>query len=324
MPRRVRIGVVGVGYFGRFHARHYAAHSAADLVGVADTRECAAREIAAELGCGNFGSHRDFIGRVDAVSVAVQTPQHFEIARELMEAGIDVLVEKPMTHDVASATRLTKIAERTGRILQVGHIERFSASFRALRGLVHHPLYMESNRIAPFRERGTEVDVVFDLMIHDIDIILGLVQSPVTTVHAVGTPVFSEKVDLASARIAFASGCVATVTASRVSHKTHRSLRIFQGGGYLVCDFGESRIFTYGLQGNPATDGPDVITSSQFDVPREDSLANEIDEFLHCILDGRQPTVDGRVALDAMRVAAKINRNISRHHRKISRERRSV
>lgn len=321
MSRRVRIGVIGIGHFGRCHARQYAANPAADLVGVVDIDDEAVRETAANLGCSAFSSHRSIIGRIDAASVAVPTPHHFAVAKELLEAGIDVLVEKPMTHDVASAIELAEIAERTRRILQVGHIERYSASFRSLRGLVGRPLFIESNRIAPFRERGTDVDVVFDLMIHDIDIILGLVQSPVTAVHAVGTPVFSGKVDLASARLEFDSGCVATVTASRVSHKTHRSLRIFQEGGYLVCDFGERRVFTYEAHGAAAPFGPGAIASRQIEVPPEDSLANEIDEFLSCVRNGHSPTVDGRAGLDAMRIAERINQNISRHRRKIARQR---
>jgi predicted dehydrogenase len=323
MPRRVRVGVVGVGFFGRFHARHYAAHAGAELVGVADVDQRTAHQVASELGCAAFTDHRDLFGRVDAASVAVPTRHHSEISRELMEAAIDVLVEKPMAHDVASAVALVKTAADAGRVFQVGHIERFSSSFRALRKLVSRPVFVESNRIAPFRERGSDVDVVFDLMIHDIDIILGLVQSPVTTVLAVGTPVFSDRVDIASARLGFASGCVATVTASRVSHKTQRSLRVFQEGGYLVCDFGESRIFKYTSQAKPGPEMIGAISANQIDVPREDSLANEIDEFLSCILEGRSPTVDGRVGLDAMRIAEKINQNIKWHHDKIARGRRA-
>jgi predicted dehydrogenase len=321
MSRRVRIGVIGVGHFGRFHARQYAAHPLAELVGVADVDDAAASHVAGELGCSAFANHQAILGRIDAASVAVPTPYHFKIAKDLLEAGVDVLVEKPMTHDVASAVELAEIAERTGRTFQVGHIERYSASFSSLRGLVDRPLFIESNRIAPFRERGTDIDVVFDLMIHDIDIILGLVRSPVTAVHAVGTPVFSGKVDMASARFEFENGCVATATASRVSHKTHRSLRIFQEGGYIVCDFGERRVFTYEAQGSGSPDGPGAIASRQIEVPPEDSLANEIDAFLSCILNERSPTVDGRAGLDAMRIAEKINQNISRHRRKVARQR---
>ena len=321
MYRRVRMGVIGVGHFGRFHARHYAAHPNADLVGVVDVDDVTARRVAAELGCSAFPTHHAIVGRIDAASLAVPTPYHFAIAKDLLEAGIDVLVEKPMTHDVASAIELAEIAERTGRTLQVGHIERYSASFRSLRGLVGRPLFIECNRIAPFQDRGTDIDVVFDLMIHDIDIVLGLVQSPVTTIHAVGTPVFSGRVDLASARIEFENGCVAAVTASRVSHKTHRSMRIFQDGGYLVCDFAERRVFTYESHGADSPDGPSAIASRQIEVPPEDSLANEIDEFLSCVLNGHSPTVDGRAGLDAMRIAEKINQNISRHRRKVERQR---
>ena len=189
MTRRIRVGVVGVGYFGRFHAAHYSRHPRAHLVAVAATNRTVAETVAREFGCLAVRAHRQIIGRVDAVSIAVPTPEHHAIASELMAAGIDILIEKPMTHDLASAADLIAMSDRLDRVLQVGHIERFSGCFRALRELVTRPLYVESYRISPWRERGAEVDVVFDLMIHDIDMIIGLVRSPVTSVHAVGTSV---------------------------------------------------------------------------------------------------------------------------------------
>jgi predicted dehydrogenase len=317
MASRIRVGVVGVGHFGRNHVRQYARHPDAKLIAVADVDRSAAREVAAEYGCNAFADHRQLIGMVDAISIVTPTPHHAEIAGELLAAGIDILVEKPMTHDAASAAQLVETAERHRRVLQVGHIERFSSCFRALRELVSTPLYVECNRIAPWKQRGTDVDVVLDLMIHDIDLIRGLAGSPVATVHAVGASVFSGKPDLANARITFESGCVANITASRVSHKTERSLRIFQPSGYLVCDFGSSRIFSYAVDGTTVAQKPTAVIARTLDVPKEDSLANEIDEFLQCIRNGKQPAVNGRDGQEAIEIASRINLSIRQHHQLI-------
>jgi predicted dehydrogenase len=318
MAGRIRVGVVGVGYFGRFHVRHYAQHPDAELIAVVDIDKDAASKVAAEYGCQALTEHRQLIGLVDAVSIATPTPHHAGIAGELLAAGVDILVEKPMTHDVQSAAALVKAAAQHRRILQVGHIERFSSCYRALQGLVSKPLYVESNRIAPWRERGTDVDVILDLMIHDIDIIRGLVGSPVATVDAVGTSVFSGKPDLANARITFESGCVANITASRVSHKTQRTMRIFQPHSYLVCDFGSSRIFSYFVGDTAGPMDPAAVTASTLDVPKGDSLANEIDEFLQCIRGGRHAVVNGRDGQEAIEIASRINQSIHQHHQAIS------
>ncbi len=315
MSQPIRVAVIGVGYFGRFHAKHYAAHPQAKLVAVADTDLARAREVAAEFNCEALHDYRSLPGRVDAVSIVAPTTEHFAIANELIEAGLHVLVEKPLTDSVESAGALTDLAEARGRVLQVGHIERYSAAFRALAERVTHPLYIESYRIAPWRQRGVEVDVILDLMIHDIDIVMGLVASPVAKVEAVGTPVLSGTTDLANARIVFESGCVANITASRVSYKTERRVRVFQPKQYVICDMADARIFQYQLRGDPAVEGLAAIASDTFDIPKEDSLANEISEFLDCVASGRKPTVDGRAGCEAVRVAGLINDSISAHHR---------
>ena len=214
----LRVAVVGVGNFGRLHAKHYAQNKNAELVAVVDTVAEAADAVGREFGCAALYDYRALIGKVDAVSVVVPTSSHFDIANALLDAGIDALVEKPLTDTIASADALMRLADRDGRILQVGHIERFSSCFRVLTERVRNPLYFESYRIAPWKERNLDTDVIFDLMIHDIDIILGLAGSEVVDVSAVGTRLFSDKVDLANARLTFASGCVANITASRVSH----------------------------------------------------------------------------------------------------------
>lgn len=309
----VRVAVVGTGHFGRFHAQHYAQNKNAELVAVVDTNSEVADAVAAEFGCAAHYDHRALTGKIDAASVAVPTSQHFAVAVELLEAGIDTLVEKPLSDAIASAESLMSTAERRNRILQVGHIERFSSCFRALSGKVRRPLYFESNRISPWMERSLDSDVIFDLMIHDIDIILGLADSSLSEVSAVGTRLFSDKVDLANARLTFESGCVANITASRVSQKVERSLRVFQPGGYLVCDFVTHRIFTYTRSGEPATSGANAIARNVVEVQREDSLGNEIDEFLSCVRNRTRPKVDGRAGVDAVKIAEQVNDSI-RHH----------
>lgn len=311
--RPISVAVVGAGHFGRFHAKQYALNKNAELVAVVDTNADVAKAVADEFGCAAFQDYRALFGKIDAASVVVPTSQHFAVASELQQAGIDTLVEKPLTDAIASAESLRLMAERNERILQVGHIERFSSCFRALSGRVHRPLYFESNRISPWKERNLDADVIFDLMIHDIDIIIGLAGSSVIDVSAVGTRLFSDKVDLANARLTFESGCVANITASRVSHKVERSLRVFQPGKYLVCDFVTHRIFAYTTKGDPGKNGLGAIASEVIEVPREDSLANEIDEFLSCVRNRTRPTVDGRAGVEAVRIAEQVNESIQRH-----------
>lgn len=315
MANPIRVAVVGVGYFGRFHAKHYAAHPDAELVTVVDTDEAKARAVAAEVGAEPACDIRGLARRVDAVSVAVPTPEHYAIAKELIEAGIHVLVEKPLTDSVESAKALAELAAERNAVLQVGHVERFSGAFRALAKLITRPLYIESYRISPWKTRGVDVDVILDLMIHDIDIVMGLVGAPLDKVEAVGTPVLSGATDLANARITFDSGCVANITASRVSYKNERRIRVFLPEQYIVCDFTEGRLFRYQLRGDPATEGAAAIASESFDIPKEDSLANEISEFLDCVASGRKPTVDGRAGCEVLRVAGMINDSISAHYR---------
>jgi predicted dehydrogenase len=312
----IRVAVVGAGYFGRFHAKQYAANPRADLVAIVDLDEAKGRAVADEFKAGSVLTDvNELIGRVDAASVACATAQHYEAAKTLMNAGIHVLVEKPIAHSVETGQELAELAERRGLVLQVGHIERFSAAFRTLQSQIKRPLYIECYRIAPYKPRGTDVDVIHDVMIHDIDIVMGLVASKVKTVDAVGTPVITPSADVANARILFESGCVATVTASRVSYKTERKMRVFQSNSYLSCDLGELKMFGYSLKGDPAVLGPAAVSAQTFEIPKEDSLANEIAEFLDCVATGRKPTVDGYAGVEALRVASLINESIAEHRR---------
>jgi len=313
MAEPVRVAVVGSGYFGRFHANHYARNPRAKLVAVVDTDPERARAVAAEFGAEPAFDYRSILGKVDAASVAVPTPLHYEIASSLIESGVHVLVEKPLTDGEESGAKLASLAEARKAVLQVGHIERFSSAYRTLAKVIADPLYFESYRIAPWKNRGVEVDVILDLIIHDIDMIIGLANSAVESVDAVGTPVIGRNIDLANARITFASGCVANVTASRVSYKTERRMRVFGRSHYLNCDLGEGKIFGYRLRGDPITEGLAAIATETHEIPKQDSLANEIDSFLDCIVNGTKPLVDGRAGSEALRVASMINQSIEEH-----------
>jgi predicted dehydrogenase len=317
MADPVRVAVVGSGYFGRFHADHYARNKRAELVAVVDTDEARAGAVAKEFGGEAVSDHRSIIGRVDAASVAVPTPLHYDIARELIEAGIHVLVEKPLADSEDSGRRLADLAASRKRVLQVGHIERFSSAYRTLAKIITDPLYFESYRIAPWKNRGVEVDVILDLMIHDIDMIIGLVDSPVVQVDAVGTPVLGKRIDIGNARIRFESGCIANVTASRVSYKTERRMRVFARNQYLSCDLGEGRINGYRLRGDPMTQGLAAIATETYEIEKQDSLANEIDAFLDCVTTGAKPLVDGQAGCEALRVASMINDSIEEHLKKV-------
>ena len=305
--------MIGVGHFGQHHAGKYARLDGSRLVAVVDRDPARAAAIAGQHGVEGLSDYRPLLGRVDAVSIATPPASHFQVARDFIEHGAHVLVEKPITDSVASANALTELAEARNRVLQVGHIERFSSAYRTLAEMMTEPLYFESYRIAPWKNRGVEVDVVLDLMIHDIDMIIGLANSAVESVDAVGTPVLGRNIDLANARITFASGCVANVTASRVSYKTERRMRVFGRSHYLNCDLGEGKIFGYSLRGDPMTEGLAAIATETHEIPKQDSLANEIDSFLDCIVNGTKPLVDGRAGSEALRVASMINQSIAEH-----------
>jgi predicted dehydrogenase len=297
----MRTAVVGVGYLGRFHAEKYAVHPGAELVAVVDVDRERAHAIAHELGVEATTDHRTLVGRIDCASIAVPTNQHFTVARDLLEAGVDVLVEKPVTTTVEEAKALVELAVRGGRVLQVGHLERFNPAVLALEGIVNQPRFIECHRLAPFTERGTDVDVVLDLMIHDLDVILSMVQSPLRSVEAVGVPVLTTSVDIANARLRFANGCIANVTASRVSLKRERKLRIFQADAYVAVDYGERRVRI--CRREPDADGQNALVLEEREVPEGDALELEIDAFLRAVRDREAPAVSGWDGLRALEVA---------------------
>jgi predicted dehydrogenase len=293
--KNTRTAVIGTGYLGRFHAQKYAELPGSRLVAVVDTDANRTASVAAELGVQALTDYRQLAGEVDAVSVVVPTPQHFAIADFFLKQGVHVLVEKPMTTTVRDAERLIRSAKEHGCVLQVGHLERFNGAVLAVRDRVRRPLFIEAHRIAPFQPRGTEVSVVLDLMIHDIDIILSVVDSPMTQLHTVGVPVLTNEVDIANARLEFASGCVANVTASRVSNKTERKMRIFESDSYVSIDFQAKSVSIRRRRGG-------AIESEELRSDDNDALRAQIASFLNAVRTGTPPVVsgeDGKRALEA-------------------------
>src|SRR5499425_2519937 len=239
---KICVGVVGVGYLGKFHAEKYASSDKAKLIAVVDVDEARAREIAGQCHTEAIHDYRQLFGRVQCVSIAVPTRLHRDIAREFLERGIDVLVEKPLAANIAEGRDLVESARAGNVILQVGHLERYNPAIRKLESVIKEPKFIECHRLAPFVERGTDVDVILDLMIHDLDVILSWVRADVQSVEAVGVPVLSETADIANARLRFTDGCIANITASRVALKRERKIRIFQTDTYVSVDYGEKHV----------------------------------------------------------------------------------
>ena len=302
----IRAAVIGAGYLGRFHAQKYASEPACTLVAVADTRAEAREALSRELNTRGVADHRELLGQVDAVSIVTTTPAHHAIARDFLEAGAHVLVEKPITETPEQGRDLIALAARKGRILQVGHLERFNPAIVAAEGRLEGARFIECQRLAPFKERGTDVNVVLDLMIHDIDIVQSIVGRPIESIDAVGTPVFSGAVDIANARIRFAGGCVANVTASRVSLKTERKLRVFRDDAYLSIDLQQRILTTITKRSAPLAAGELPVNIEEQSFEQGDALRAEIRSFLDCIAKGRPPVVDGEAGLRALETAIRI------------------
>ncbi len=305
--RPLRAAVIGVGHLGRFHAQKYAALRDVELKAVVDASAPRAQQVAAETGAAPETDYRRVLPGIDVASIVVPTEQHFDVARDCLEAGVHVLVEKPVTETVAQAGRLVELADRKGLTLQVGHLERFNPAFLAAREAIDGPLFIESHRLAPYKPRGIDVSVTLDLMIHDIDLILDLVASPVTEVRATGVPVLTNEVDIGNARIEFESGCVANVTASRVSLKAMRKLRVFEPDAYITVDTLEHRCqIVRRTDGAPASPAglPVAMEEKVFDKP--DPLLAEIRDFVACVREGRRPAVSGAEARRALEVALRI------------------
>ncbi|MDA0322618.1 MAG: Gfo/Idh/MocA family oxidoreductase [Verrucomicrobia bacterium] len=310
MADRVRVGVVGVGSLGQHHARIYAGMPGVELAGIVDSDPQRRAEISAATGAKPIDSIEELYDRVDAVSIAVPTRAHYEVTRSFLERDIHVLVEKPITDDPGHAKALVDLAAERRRVLQVGHVERFNPVMAFLEEHLDHPRFLESIRLATFppprpgaEPRGTEVSVILDLMIHDLEIILHLVKSPIQHLHAVGVPVLSNSIDIANARIVFESGAVANVTASRISQEATRKLRVFQEASYLSLDLGQQ-------DGKFFRKDPDGITALDVPIERSDALEKQLAAFVNSIQTGASPVVSGVHGLEALRVACDIQKQI--------------
>lgn len=307
---KIPVGVVGVGYAGRYHAEKYAASKKSNLVGVADIDRNRATEIGRKLAVSPLTDYRELFGLVRCVSVAVPTRLHYQVTRDFLTAGIDVLVEKPMAASLEEARELVALAREKRLVLQVGHLERFNPAIRRLEGVIQGPRFVECHRLAPFVERGTDVDVVFDLMIHDIDVIASLVRSPVERVEAVGVPVLTDKPDIANARITFSNGCIANVTSSRVSLKRERKIRFFQPDAYISIDYDQRRAQIYRRPEKGA--GWQDIQADTIEIKDGDALADEIDSFLESVRTRGLPIVSGEEGLRALEIASLISEQIDK------------
>lgn len=304
--KNVRVGVIGVGYLGRFHAQKYAALPEVTLAGVADPDQAQGKKVATECGCPAFNDYREMLPLVDAVSIAVPTSLHCRVAGECLDQGIDVLLEKPMTVTLEEADLLIEKAKAKNLILQIGHLERFNPALQAMEPYLTTPVFIESNRIATFKNRGVDVDVVLDLMIHDIDIILNIVKSPLKVIHTVGAPVVTGSTDIANARLIFENGATANVTVSRVSRTNIRKMRIFQPGSYITIDFGNRRIMTITLSKELRENGmpkQEVVLQKFTD---GDALKSEITAFVDHVRARTQPAVSGREGRRALEVALQV------------------
>ncbi|MGD8509795.1 MAG: UDP-2,3-diacylglucosamine diphosphatase LpxI [Syntrophobacterales bacterium] len=302
-----RMAVVGVGYLGQFHAEKYATLEETNLVAVADIEPTRARRMAENFSCRACESHRELIGKVDAASVVVPTQDHCQVARDLLEAGIHVLVEKPMTATLEEADSLVQLAKANNLVLQVGHLERFNPAVVAAREYVQHPLFVESHRLASFTERGTEVDVILDLMIHDIDIILSLVPFPLEDLRVGGAKILTPHTDIANVRLEFANGCIANVTASRISAKKMRKIRIFQPDSYLSLDYAEREVELFRKLPEKGADGFPEIEYQQLPVADTDPLEEQLRAFAKSVCTGTKPMVSGEEGRKALEVATQVS-----------------
>ena len=306
----IRAGVIGVGYLGRLHAQKLSSLADVGFAGVCDADAARGKAVAEECGTAFFDDHRRLLREVDAVTIAVPTTAHHRVALDAMRAGVHVLLEKPIAATVREARALVREATGRGLVFQIGHLERFNTAVLTAASVLEEPRFIECHRLGPFGGRGTDVDVVLDLMIHDIDLILSFVRSPVVRIQAVGVPVISPNVDIANARLVFASGCVANVTASRVSARKQRKIRIFQQDTYVSMDFVDHAIQIFRRTWPHGPEGQPELSGELLETQKGDALRDEIGAFLECVATGSAPRVSGADGLAALELAFRILRKM--------------
>ena len=299
----LRVGVVGVGHIGKNHARLYAETETADFTAIYDTDAATAAQIAEQYKVRAAASLEEFSELIDAASVATPTNTHFAIARPLLEKGKHLLIEKPIADDTAQASQLAEFAAQRQLVLQVGHVERFNPALSALEARLTHPRFIEAHRLSPFPNRSTDIGVVLDLMIHDLEIVLHLVRSPVQSIDAVGVPVLSRREDIANARIRFENGCVANITSSRISPERMRKIRVFQEDAYLSLDYQNQTGEIYRKTGGG-------IERAEVEIEKEEPLKRQILSFIECARTGVRPKVSGFEATAALELAVEITKRI--------------
>lgn len=302
---KLRVGVVGIGHLGNIHAKIYRQIDNCVLTTVCDIDKARLSQVSAELNIPGYDNYHDLFGKVDAVSIAVPTKDHYRITTDFLKQKINTLVEKPFTSSLKEADSLINLAEKNKLILQVGHIERFNSAFSATQKIIKSPKFIECHRLSPFPHRSLDVGVVLDLMIHDIDIVLGLVDSGVKKIESVGVNVLTKFEDIANARLTFKNGCVANLTASRVSDEVMRKIRIFQKDTYISLDYKEAQASVYKKEGTG-------ITREDLPIEKEEPLKKELESFVNCVIEHKEPLVSGGVARDALDVALKIQNQIWR------------
>ncbi len=301
--KTLRIGVVGVGHIGKNHARLYSASDTADFTAIYDIDPASAAQAAEQYKVRAAASLEEFAGLIDAASIATPTNSHFEVGRPLLEAGKHLLIEKPIADDTAQASELARLAAERKLVLQIGHVERFNPVLSALEARLTHPRFIEAHRLSPFPNRSTDIGVVLDLMIHDLEIILHLVRAPVQSIDAVGVPVLSRREDIANARIRFENGCVANVTSSRISPERMRKIRVFQEDAYLSLDYQNQsgEIYRKGASG---------IERAPVEIEKEEPLKRQLLSFIECARTGVRPKVSGFEATAALELAVEITKRI--------------
>ncbi len=305
----VRVAVIGCGHLGQHHARIIAELDGVDLVALVDTDLSKAEELAVKFNSKAYSDYRDVIDTVDAATIVVPTSEHYNVSKDFLKAGVDLLVEKPICSTLEDASRMIDCAEKYGCILQIGHLERFNPGVVALQKRVDKPMFIDSHRIGPFVHRATDVDVTLDLMIHDIDIITSLVQSEATHVHATGVSIVSSNIDIATARLQFESGCVANVTASRVSFEQVRRLRVFQAQNYHSLDYQKQTMISCRVKNSPDQSLPEIVTE-HIDIKRSEPLKEEIIAFVESVNKRLKPKVSGIEGMEALRVALMVTHEI--------------
>ena len=314
--KKLRVGVIGVGYLGQFHAEKYSRMNDVELVGVVDIDKNRAETVAKKVNTKPYTDYTSLFGNVDAVSIAAPTSVHFVIARDFLKKNIDIMIEKPITETIAEADELIHLAESRDLIIQVGHLERFNPAIVALKDIVKKPMFIESHRLSIFQGRCTDVSVVLDLMIHDIDLILNFVRSELSAVYASGVPVVSEHVDIANARLEFENGCVANVTASRISTKNERKIRLFQRDAYVSVDFSKKEITAIQQTGSVDCGLIPGMDVKQISFETGDALENELKSFINAVTHRETPEVTAKMGRDALEIALNIMGQIKEGVRK--------